>query len=65
MTVFEDNFYREEVRRCYKEIEELTETTRRLRDQNKALILTLMDKTWVDNMKELAVRKNYRRFNHR
>ena len=55
-------FFREELRRCYREMEQYEKKIERLENQKMDLVDELAKKTWVDMRHQAFRRKQTRRF---
>lgn len=55
-------FFREELRRCYREMEQYEKKIERLENQKMDLVEELAKKTWVDMREQAFRRKQTRRF---
>lgn len=64
MIIFDD-FYREEVRRCYKEIEALEIENKSLRERISYFIHSSCDNEWKKIVKDFKIKKQNRKWKAR
>ena len=64
MIIFDD-FYREEVRRCYKEIEALKVENKKLKERISHFIRSSCDSEWKKIVKDFKIKKQNRKWKAR
>lgn len=64
MIIFDD-FYREEVRRCYKEIEALEVENKKLKERISHFIRSSCDSEWKKIVKDFKIKKQNRKWKAR
>ena len=64
MIIFDD-FYRDEVRRCYKEIEALEVENKKLKERISHFIHSSCDSEWKKIVKDFKIKKQNRKWKAR